>query len=125
MAKQRRKSASMETQNGETFGDRVARLRKERGFTQAELGERAGIRQSHLSDLERGRLHLSAELAVRLAQSLDVSTDILLGLKATREGNRKLPRRVLRRIEQIEQLPPQAQRTLLKTIDTFLKGAAS
>jgi hypothetical protein len=31
---------------------------------------------------------------------------------------------VLRRLEKIEKLPPHQQNTLLKTIDTFLKGAA-
>jgi hypothetical protein len=31
---------------------------------------------------------------------------------------------VLRRLEQIEALPERQQTTLLRTIDTFLKGAA-
>lgn len=35
----------------------------------------------------------------------------------------KASRRVLRRVERVEELPPQQQATLLRTIDTFLKAA--
>ena len=42
----------------ETVGQRLARLRKERGWTQVELAERIGIIQSLISDYERDRLPL-------------------------------------------------------------------
>jgi len=40
-----------------TFGQRLVRLRKERGCTQVELAERLGIIQSLISDFERDRPH--------------------------------------------------------------------
>jgi transcriptional regulator with XRE-family HTH domain len=107
----------------ETVGQRIARLRKERGYTQIELAERIGINQVLVSDYERVRLRLNADMAVRFALALEISTDELLGLKEKPKNGKKTSRRVLRRLEKIEELPAHQQTILLKTIDTFLKGA--
>ncbi len=56
--------------------------------------------------------------------ALEVTTDDLLGLKTLRANGKRPSRKVQRRLEKIEELPPHQQATLLKTIDTFLKGAA-
>ena len=107
---------------GETIGDRVARLRKERGFTQAELAEKVGIIQTIVSAIETGALKLSAEMAVRVAVALEVSTDDLL-MPAKKRRRPALPsRKVLRRVEQIETLPAHHQQTVLKSIDMMLTG---
>jgi transcriptional regulator with XRE-family HTH domain len=107
----------------ETLGQRVARIRKERGFTQVELADKIGIVQTLVTDYENDRLRLTAEMAVRFAMALDVSLDELLHPKVSRP-HRKPSRKVLRRLEQIEALPPTQQTTLLRTIDTFLEVAA-
>lgn len=115
----------------ETTGQRIARIRKERGYTQNELAERIGTIQALVSDYERDKLRLNAEMAVRFAIALEVSTDELLGLhsaasngkKQAKSNGRKASRKVLRRLEQIEALPSNQQAVLLKTIDTFIKAA--
>ena len=105
--------------------ERLARLRKERGWTQVELAERVGITQRLVSDYERGRLRLNADIVVRLANALEIATDELLQPKAVQTPLRSKPSlRVLRRLERIERLPLHQQSTLLKTIDGFLKGVA-
>jgi transcriptional regulator with XRE-family HTH domain len=53
----------------------VARLRKERGYTQVELADKIGIIQTIVSAIETNVLKLSAEMAVRFALALGVSTD--------------------------------------------------
>jgi transcriptional regulator with XRE-family HTH domain len=108
----------------ETVGERIARLRKERGYTQIELAERIGTIQALISDYERDKLRLNGEMAVRFALALEVSTDELLGLAGTKTARGKKPsRKILRRMEQIEKLPAAQQALLLKTIDTFIKAA--
>jgi transcriptional regulator with XRE-family HTH domain len=109
---------------GETIGRRLARLRKERGFTQVEVAEKIGIIQSLVSSYENDVLKLSAEMAVRFARALGVSTDDLLEIKKTKPSV-KPSRKVLRRLESIESLPSHQQQTVLKTIDTMLKGLKS
>lgn len=107
---------------GETIAERVARLRKERGFTQAELAAKVGIIQTIVSALENGALKLSGEMAARFALALGVSTDDLLMPARKRSRGAKPSRKVLRRLEQIETLPAHHQQTVLKSIDMMLTG---
>ena len=109
----------------ETLGQRLARIRKERGFTQQQLAERTGLIQVLISDYEHGKLRLTAEMAVRFADVLGVSTDDLLrGKKGAASSRRQPSLKLLRRLEQIENLPRYRQRALLTTIDGFLAAAA-
>jgi len=106
------------------LGERLARLRKDRGFTQVELAEKLGIIQTIVSDYERGRLRPHHDMIVRMAKVLDVSTDELLGVvpPAKRPGaQRNL--RFVRRLQMIEKLPRRDQDALLRTIDAFLDRA--
>jgi len=59
----------------ESLGQRVARIRKERGFTPVELAGKIGIVQTLVTDYAADRLRLTAEMAVRFALALDVSFD--------------------------------------------------
>jgi transcriptional regulator with XRE-family HTH domain len=115
----------MQHSESETQGQRLARLRKERGWTQVELAERLGIIQALISDYERGKLRLNADMVVRFANALEVTTDELLHPKESKRPLRRKPSlRLQRRMEKIEKLPPHQQNYLLKTIDGFLKGVA-
>jgi transcriptional regulator with XRE-family HTH domain len=109
---------------GETLGERIARIRKERGLTQIELADKIGIIQSIISSVENDVRKLSAEMAVRFAQALDVSLDELLGPGPQDKKERKPSRRILRRLEQIEKLPQTRQLALLRTIDGVLESHA-
>ena len=109
--------------DAETPGQRLARIRRERGFTQIELAEKTGLVQTLVSDYERGKLRLNADTILRFAMVLEVSTDALLQPAGPLESKRP-GKRVLRRLERIEALPHGQQTALLRTIDTFLEGAA-
>lgn len=110
---------------GETFGQRLARVRKERGYTQVEIAQKIGTIQVLVSNYENDRLRMHAEMIVRFARVLGVSADVLLGLDEPKGTGipGKLPRRLLRRVEQIARLSPQNQRALVRTIDGFIRGA--
>lgn len=99
-------------------------MRKERSITQQELAERIGTIQVLISDYERDRLRVTAEMVVRIAEALDMTADELLGMKKPKLNGSKPSRKILRRLEKIDELRPQQQATLLRTIDTFLRGAA-
>ena len=106
---------------GETLGERIARIRKERGFAQVELASRIGIIQTIVSAVEGDERKLSAEMAVRFAQALGVSMDELLGSGRPEKRGRKPSRKILRRLERIEMLPRTKQLAVLKTIDNALE----
>lgn len=67
------------------IGDKIAKLRKQRGFTLSELAELAKISKSYLSNIERN-LHKnpSLEIIKRIANVLDVDLSTLL---ETSDGN--------------------------------------
>lgn len=107
----------------ETLGQRIARLRKEKAFTQVELAEKMGIIQVLISDYERDKLRPHPEVIIRFAQALEVTADELLGMKKTSTTGTKPSLKTLRRLKKIEELPASQQKALFQTIDTFLKGA--
>jgi transcriptional regulator with XRE-family HTH domain len=106
----------------ETIGQRLARLRKEQGLTQAELAERIGIKQTSVSDYETGRLRLNDEMLARVSLALKVSADTILGLKGGSRGANQATVRILRRLNRIASLPIPQKKALLKTIDMMLKA---
>jgi transcriptional regulator with XRE-family HTH domain len=108
----------------ETIGQRLARLRKEKGLTQVELAERLKINQSMMSDYERDVIRLHGELIVQLTQILGVSADELLGLKSEAKKNGSIKnRRLLRQVQALDKLSKRDQQALLRTIEAFLSKA--
>jgi len=108
----------------ETLGQRLARLRKERGLTQGEVAKRTGLTQVLVSNYECDRLRLSAEMAVRFVKALGIASEDLLGEKKKAQSVVEQPSlRLLRRMKQIEALPLYQQRALLTTIDNFIAAA--
>jgi transcriptional regulator with XRE-family HTH domain len=106
----------------ESLGQRLARFRKERGFTQVELALRMGITQALITDYERDKLRPYAEMVVRFALALGLSTDEVLGVRpSVVAAEARVPRRFLRRLEALAQLPKRDQEALLRTIDAFLE----
>jgi len=123
VARTQRSAARTAASAGETVGQRLARLRRERGLTQAELAGRLGIAQPIVSDYERGELRLHGQLIVRLTEILGVSADELLGLTPTPAAGPQVQRRLVRRLRAIDRLPRRDQQALFRTIDAFLKSA--
>lgn len=107
-----------------TFGQHLARIRRERGMTQVELAAQLGVPQPLISQYERGVLRLHGDLLVRLSKILDVSADELLGLEKKAAPKHAYDRRFLRRLNRIEDLSKRDKQALLRTIDAFL-GRAS
>lgn len=104
------------------LGRRIAALRRERGTTQAELAEALGTTQGIVSDYECGKLRPHPDMIVRLAKALGVSADEVLGMKPSRPNGVAVSRRVLRRLQAIDQLPKRDQDALFRTIDAFLQA---
>ncbi len=53
-------------------------FREMRGFTQTALAKVAGIPQSHISQMERGKMSIGKERARRLADALDAGYRVFL-----------------------------------------------
>ena len=63
------------------LGDRIKKLREERGLTQTELASRADISQPIISRLEgKVRDNVNADVLKALAKALGCTTDYLVGM---------------------------------------------
>ena len=75
------------SQGAESIGARVRRYRELRGWTQAQLAERAGLAQHTISQIEigvRDGWRMGFETAWRLAYALGTSMDALGGMPELR-----------------------------------------
>ena len=60
------------------LGARIAALRRNAGWSQAELGKRLGVSPSAVGMYEQGRREPAGELLISIAALFSVSTDYLL-----------------------------------------------
>lgn len=104
----------------ESFGDRLARLRRAAGYSLRELAGEVGISHRMLVHYEKHEGFPSAQLLPRLAKALHVSTDELMGTKRVKENGRGRDNRLWRRFAQVEKLPPNQRRPIIQFIDALL-----
>jgi transcriptional regulator with XRE-family HTH domain len=62
------------------FGKALRVLREERGYSQEELAERAGLHRNYVGSVERGERNVALENIVKLAGALRVRTRDLFDL---------------------------------------------
>lgn len=62
----------------EGLGKRIAKRRKQLGYTQEQMAELAGLSHQFFSSVEAGKKNIRAENVVRLSQALKTSTDYIL-----------------------------------------------
>jgi len=114
-------SKTTDKPQGESFGARLARVRKERGFTQTELAEALGVTQRVVSYYECETQHPPAALLPKIAKTLNVSADVLLGLDIVPEDGRTADARLRRRLRDLEKLPPADRKAVIQVIDAMLE----
>src|SRR5206468_5524581 len=71
------------------LGDRLRRLRHERGETLGDTATRAGVSPQYLSEMERGAKEPSSEMIAAVAGALDVTLlDLTLAVAESLRGSR-------------------------------------
>lgn len=116
------KNKSITSDTKEELNKRIARLRKERGYTQAELAKKVDTTREVISDYERGKIRPHYKMVIQLAMAFKITTDEFLGLKPSKHTGYIPSLKLHRRMKKIEGLPSSQQRALLQTIDNYLKG---
>ena len=113
------------TPQAASFGQRLTALRKAAGYTQQELADEVGVSRRMIAYYEGQSEHPPTTLLPALAQALHVSADELLGLEppvtTKRAGARPRDNRLQRRLQQIENLPPEERRQLIQIVDAFIE----
>ncbi len=106
----------------ESFGERLASLRKTAGYTQARFAAEAGITQRMVAYYEAPGAPPPAHLLPQMAQVLGVGADVLLGMaQPPRKVKRPAANSLERRLLEIENLDPGARRQIVRLLDTFIE----
>lgn len=101
------------------IGSKIIELRKDRGWSQAQLAEAVNASRDIIGKYERNDNSPSIEMALKIAKVFDISVDYLLG-----EGKHaSFDKETLKRLEDIESLDQNTRNTLFSVIDTFLRDA--
>ncbi len=74
-----------------SVGERIRGRRAELGWTQDQLGQKAGISKSFLSDLENGKRSVGANNLLDIARALGVSLDFLMTGTASQDQRSEVP----------------------------------
>lgn len=105
------------------LGERLNKLRQERGLTQQELADLFHISNSTISSYETGNRIPDVEFLLKLSKFYNISSDYIIGLSDSR-----LPLDIMNSIvadqvsyqnviEKIQKLPVERKRTLLAILD--------
>ena len=54
------------------LGDKIRNLRRIKGLTQEELGEKAGLSYKYIGEIERGQVNVSFDSLIRIVNALSV-----------------------------------------------------
>jgi transcriptional regulator with XRE-family HTH domain len=73
------------------FGEKIRAVRERRGLTLREVGERAGVSESLVSQIERNRVNPAIDTLLALAEALDLDLEYLFA-----EFRRDRPVRIVR-----------------------------
>lgn len=102
-----------------SFGERLAILRKRKGYTQTELAARLGVTRRTIAYYEKESPNLPGNLLLELAVALETPLEELLSGKPIRHATKKLRGY----IQDIERLPESSQERLIAVLESFLSDA--
>jgi transcriptional regulator with XRE-family HTH domain len=107
------------------FGQRLAALRKAKGWTQPKLADELGITLAALTYYERQARNPSAEFVAKVAKLFKVTSDELLGVTLAPMKKSGPPSQVEERLTAIRGLPREKQKVVLQFLDSFLQTNGS
>ena len=102
------------------LGETIKTLRKERGWSQADLVTHVGGDGGQISRYETGKISPSVDVVVKLAEAFDVATDYLL-VEGTARRPFRAPTDLLgERLANLDQLSDDDRAALIHIIDGLL-----
>lgn len=106
----------------QSFGERLAQLRKSANYTQVEFAAEVGVTQRMVAYYEAPDAQAPAHLLPQMAQVLGVSVDVLLGLAEQRSPKRIATNRLERRLLEIDKFDTKAKRQITQLLDSLIEA---
>jgi transcriptional regulator with XRE-family HTH domain len=109
------------TKEAPLFGQRLAAIRKSKGWSQRELADKLGVRRELVDYYERRAPNLALDFIQRAAEALGVSAAELIGEEGVRKKRGGGPEGRMRRLfEQASKLPRSQQEKIAAVIEAFV-----
>jgi len=121
MPKARKKPQKAPENRLSAIGKKLQTIRKRRGLTQKELGEKIGLTREAVTSYEAGRSQLMVTTLIDMAGVLRVSVNEILGLER-QTAETPISRRWAKRMTVIESLPESIKKHILRTLDDVIKA---
>ena len=99
-------------------GERIRELRKARNLSQDQLAELASLNRVTIAKYEAGKVEPGAQALARIADALEVSTDVILGRVEEAHEPADRPKTIEARIISggVDRLPKDQRETILNVI---------
>lgn len=102
-------------------GERIRKLRKERGWSQEELGEKADLHHTYVGAVERGEKNASIDTLEKIATAFNIE---ILDLFAFAQGRIDIDRLRARVIEEVNESPPEMLKLIADLFETTRNAKA-
>lgn len=104
----------------EPFGAKLARFRRDAGYSQRDLAGETGISQRMIAYYEKQPQYPPMHVLTVLAEALGMSPQQIMGQKG-KYASESRDMRLRRRLEQIEGLEEKEKRQVIQLLDTFIE----
>ena len=98
-------------------GEKLFSFRKSKGFTQAEVAEKAGLSDRTYADIERGSVNMRVDTLLKICDALTITPDEILTKNADdieiEKGNLMMI---------FDELPEQNKKIALQLLSVYLKS---
>jgi transcriptional regulator with XRE-family HTH domain len=114
------------TREAPPFGQRLAAIRKKKGWSQTEFAKRLNVTRNLIDYYERRAVNPTLEFMRQAAEALEVSVAELVGDEIKVVALRPGPApKLLRQIDELRRLPRAKQRFVSEFLDTVLQKTSA
>lgn len=100
-----------------SIGNRLLKIRKRMGMTQAEVAESAGLSDRTYADIERGTVNMRTETLLKICEVLHITPDEILT-----EESSSLTAREEEILSKLNACNPKDKETALNLLSVYLKS---
>ena len=100
-----------------SIGNRLLKIRKRMGMTQAEVAESAGLSDRTYADIERGTVNMRTETLLKICEVLHITPDEILT-----EESSSLTAREEEVLSKLKACNPKDKETALNLLSVYLKS---
>ena len=100
-----------------SIGNRLLKIRKRMGMTQAEVAESAGLSDRTYADIERGTVNMRTETLLKICEDLHITPDEILT-----EESSSLTAREEEILSKLSACNPKDKETALNLLSVYLKS---